>query len=252
MAEGNQSASAPRRLIALGVVGVVTLMAVSTIDGLTRDGGYDPMRHWVSLLSHGDRGWLGTADLLVSGSLVAVSSIGFRTALRGREGAVWTSVMIGIFGAGLVLAGLFPIDPVQGYPTDAPPPPISWSGRLHSVAGTTVIVSLTAMCFVGARLFSQPWSASASVRPRTLPLRPLARRLSLLAGWSILACVALCSVSLSVSGTGSFEAAYAGAFQRLLLLVGSTWIIALGVVLLTTMSDQVDSTSPAAQQSDLV
>ncbi|MHB1138949.1 MAG: DUF998 domain-containing protein, partial [Microthrixaceae bacterium] len=198
------------RLITLGVVGVVTLMAVSTIDGLTRAGGYDSLRHWVSLLSHGDRGWLGTTDLLVSGSLVAVSSIGFRTALRGREGAVWTSVLIGLFGASLMLASVFPIDPVQGYPTDDPAPPISWSGRLHSVAGSTVIVSLAAMCFVGARLFSQPWRSSFSVRTPTIGLRPLARRMTLLAGWSILACVALCSVTLSISGTGSFEAAYAG------------------------------------------
>jgi Protein of unknown function (DUF998) len=239
-------------LITLGIVGVVTLMMVSTIDGLTRGGGYDSTRHWVSLLSLGDRAWLGTADLLVSGVLVAMSGAGFSAALRGRDGANWTGRWIGLVGVSLVLAGLFPIDAVQGYPTDAPALPMSWSGRVHSVAGTLLLVSLAATCFVGARLFSQPWSSSLSIRTRTVRLRPVARRATLLGGWSITASVALCCVLVSVSDEGNWESAYAGAFQRLSMLIGSTWIVALGVVLLTVMPGQVDAASSAAHQSHLV
>ena len=56
-----------RGLLAFGWVAAGQLVVVSLVDGAVR-AGYDPYRNWVSQLQLGPRGWLGTADLALTGA----------------------------------------------------------------------------------------------------------------------------------------------------------------------------------------
>ena len=69
-----------RRTIAClwaGVAAPVLFTTVYLVEGATRLG-YDPLRHQVSLLSLGDRGWVQILNFLVTGALLVVFAIGLR------------------------------------------------------------------------------------------------------------------------------------------------------------------------------
>jgi hypothetical protein len=51
-----------RRALLAGPAAAVVMIVVTVLDGATRPG-YDPMRHWISHLSLGDRGGLGITNL---------------------------------------------------------------------------------------------------------------------------------------------------------------------------------------------
>jgi hypothetical protein len=76
-----------------------------------------------------------------------------RPALRG---GTWAPLLLGVYGAGLVAAGIFVADPTLGFPPGTPngPGPVSWHGLLHFVAGGIGFICLIAACFVVASHFS--------------------------------------------------------------------------------------------------
>jgi hypothetical protein len=114
--------------------------------------GFDVSRHPLSILSNGDLGWIQIANFLVSGALVIAGAYGVRQALR----TVWSPALLGLYGFGLVGAGLFPADPVLGFPPGAPPPiGLSTNGLLHFVFGGVGFYALIGACFVFARRFAR-------------------------------------------------------------------------------------------------
>lgn len=135
------------------------------IQAFTREG-FDVKRHAISMLSLGDYGWIQIANFLVSGFLTVLCAIGMWRALhRGRAGT-WAPVLIGMFGAGTLAAGLFSADPAMGFPPGAPaglPETLSWHGVLHGVAFFVAFASLVASCFVYARRFAErkQWRCTA-------------------------------------------------------------------------------------------
>lgn len=58
-----------------GVAGTALFVVIFLADGATRPG-YDPIRHPVSALALGARGWLQTTNFLLSGLLIATSALG--------------------------------------------------------------------------------------------------------------------------------------------------------------------------------
>ena len=74
--------------------------------------------------------------------------------------------MIGIFGLGLVAAGVFVTDPGRGYPPGAPlkGDPQTWHGYVHGINAVVVFALLIVACFVLARLILDMKAANRKVR----------------------------------------------------------------------------------------
>lgn len=107
-------------------------------------------------MSNGDLGWIQIANFVITGALTIAGAIGIRRALRGSLGGTWGPLLIGLYGLGLIGAGIFVADPMNGFPpgTPAGPSAISWHGILHLVSGAIGFLGLIAACFVFARRFA--------------------------------------------------------------------------------------------------
>ena len=125
------------------------------LEGLTRDG-YDFTRHDLSLLSNGPWGWIHIALLVTTGLLTVAGAVGMQRALRSGPGSTWGPALVGLYGLGLIGAGVFPADPALGFPPGTPEDAraVSWRGLLHFLSGGVGFLGLIAACFVFARRFS--------------------------------------------------------------------------------------------------
>jgi hypothetical membrane protein len=135
-------------LLRSGVLVGPLYLLVSLAQALTRQG-FDLARHPLSLLANGPGGWVQTMNFIVCGLLVIAAAAGFRRALGSRA----TSLFLSVFGAGMLVAAIFPADPVDGFPPGTPagyPTSISTAGIIHFVAGTLGFTALAVSCFFAA------------------------------------------------------------------------------------------------------
>jgi hypothetical membrane protein len=143
-----------RLLLTFGVVGPPLFVAVFLVEESTRSG-YSVMRNQVSALGMTSLGWMQETNFLVYGLLMLGFAIGVQRALRRGRGAVAGPLLFGIYGAALVVAGLFVTDPGNGYPPGAATPPKPTThGLIHGGAGGIVFLSLTIVIFVMSRRFA--------------------------------------------------------------------------------------------------
>ncbi|WP_211279063.1 DUF998 domain-containing protein [Sutcliffiella halmapala] len=191
-----------------GIVGSTMFVFVFLLDGATRIG-YAPLYHPVSALSLGDRGWVQITNFIIAGLLMVAFAVGLRRSLYPGHGARWGPLLLGIFGVSLVFSGIFVMDPMQGYPLGAPSGihtvGVSWHHHAHDVFGIFVFTSLPIACFVLARRFSK--SASR--------------------GWTMYSMLTgmVMVVLLMFFGTlWENDHHFAGLIQRMMLVVGFTWI----------------------------
>jgi hypothetical protein len=93
--------------------------------------------------------------LITTGLLTVAGAIGMRRALRDGRGGTWGPLLFGVYGLGLIGAGLFVADPAFGFPpgTPADANTVSWRGIMHTVTGDIGFLGLIAACFVIARRF---------------------------------------------------------------------------------------------------
>jgi len=200
-----------------GVAGLVLLVVVTAADAMTRADGYDMTRHWISLLQHGGRGWLATFAFGATGLLLLGSVPGFRAA-QADEASTSTAVaaippLVAALGLGLVALAIFPIDPSMEYPVPVDAYVVSTPGRVHSVAGAVVLGSFAALCWCIAD--------ASRRRPGTPGWVPMLARGSSVV---IVGVFFGCSTIVVLSEAQSWEAARAGAFQRVALLLGGVWL----------------------------
>lgn len=126
--------------------------------------GFDIRRAPLSLLSIGDLGWIQIANFIGTGVLALAFAAGLRSLFRGRTGGTWGPLLIGIYGLGLIVAGVFHPDPGYNFPpgVGAPAgmlPTTSGHAALHAAGFLIVVASLIVACFVFARAFrSIGWS----------------------------------------------------------------------------------------------
>jgi len=84
-------------------------------------------------------------------------AVGLRKVLAGGKAGTWGPILTGIFGMGIILAGLFATDPAFGFPLGTPntmPTTMSTHAMVHSIGFYTAFIALIAACFVLARRFS--------------------------------------------------------------------------------------------------
>jgi hypothetical protein len=155
-----------RALLACGVVAGPLFIVVGLLQMLTRDG-FDPTRHPLSLLSLGGLGWIQIANFVVAGLLFVASAAGMRRVLHPGRGGTWGPLLVAVYGAGLIMGGLFVADPALGFPPGTPegtPDQLSWHGTVHAVAPVLASLALIAACLVFARRFAanrqRGWAAS--------------------------------------------------------------------------------------------
>jgi hypothetical protein len=145
-----------RALLAGGVIAGPIYVLTALAQGLTRPG-FDLLHYDVSLLSNGDLGWIQIANFLITGLLVIAGAAGMRRVLHGSQGGTWGPLLIGLYGLGLIGAGIFVADPMNGFPPETPagmPASISWHSMLHLISAALGFFCLIAACFVFARRFA--------------------------------------------------------------------------------------------------
>ena len=152
----DRAAAVTRSLLGYGVLAGVFYLVVGLTQALTRDG-YDLTRHDLSLLANGPYGWIQIANLILTGLMVIAAAVGVRRAMRPGPAASWGPGLLAGYGVGLVGAGVFVADPMNGFPPgtpDGPPATVSTAGLLHVVSGAVGFACLVAACFVLARRFA--------------------------------------------------------------------------------------------------
>jgi hypothetical protein len=92
------------------------LFTVAWIVGGATRANYDPLRHPISSLSIGELGWTQTANFLVTELLTLAFAFGLRRTLQPQGGSTWRPRLIGTVATGLLGAGFFVTDPLNGYP----------------------------------------------------------------------------------------------------------------------------------------
>lgn len=151
----DDSAKATRALLVAGALTGPFFFLVAIAQILTRPG-FDIRRHAISVLSLGDFGWIQSANFIVTGVLAVGGAIGLRRLLAGRKAGTWGPLLVGTFGVGTIVAGIFHPDPGLGFPPGAPagmPSTMSAHATIHMLSFMVAFLSVIAACFVVARLF---------------------------------------------------------------------------------------------------
>lgn len=156
--------SITRSMLAWGVIAGPFYLTVGLILALTRPG-FDLTRDALSLLLIGDLGWMQWLNLVLSGVMAVVASIGLvRTSQWPRTAAT----LVTAYGLCLVLSALFPPDATESFPPGAGGGEFSTHGILHFVFGAIGFLSVGV-----AAVIARPWLARR---------RPGAARWSRIAG----------------------------------------------------------------------
>jgi len=143
-----------RSLLGYGVIAGPFYVVVSLAQALTREG-FDLTRHAWSTLANGSLGWIQVANLVLTGLMVGAFAVGLRRALVSGAGFRWVPRLVAVFGAGLVLAGIFRADPADDFPVGSSVPTVpSTDGMLHLLTAGIGFVALAAAMIVVARRFA--------------------------------------------------------------------------------------------------
>jgi len=178
---------------------------------------YNPMMIPISSLAIGPTGWIQTITFFITGALIILFGYGlFKLRKTEEEGiSKWGIVLIIVCGIGLIGAGCFTTDPMNGYPAGTPllnenP---SFDGNMHQLFSSLLFFGLPLACFVLGDYFA-----------RKRDLKWLIY--SFITG--ILFLIAFFITSLGFQQYGGLQY-YAGLLQRITLTIGGLWMFFLSV-----------------------
>ena len=152
MATGTVSAThrPSRRLLLAGALAGPFFFVSAAAQMLTREG-FDITRHPISLLSTGGLGWIQITTFVLTGLGGLALAAGVRRTLTEGTGRRALPILLGVFGAGFIMAGLFVMDPEHGFPVGTPDGPVarmSWHGVVHSAAAAVAFTALAVAAIV--------------------------------------------------------------------------------------------------------
>lgn len=120
-------------LLKCGIVAGPLFIGLVLLQAAAREG-FHLATTPLSLLSLGSFGWVQTLNFIVSGGLVIACAGGVRAMLPSKGGA-FASLMLLLYGAGLAAAGIFPADPIDGFPVGSHrAETMTWHADLHGIA----------------------------------------------------------------------------------------------------------------------
>ena len=218
-----------RGLLRCGVAAGPVFAGVFLLEGAARDG-YRPLRHPVSSLALGSRGWIQAGNFAVTGTLLLAGAAGLARAGDPAASSRAAPALIGAAGAGLIGSAVFTTDPVSGYPPGTPdvlnrPSP---AGVAHNLAAAPVFFGLPAAALAcGWR----SWRAGQ----RGFGLYSAGTAITMLA-----------TMALATAGFGQSPRLVnlGGLFQRASIITGFAWLTAL-----STRALQHGPASPSASSS---
>lgn len=231
MTTSPSGARTTRYLLACGLAAPLFVVVI-LIEGALRPD-YASLHHFGSELALGDRGWVQIANFIAAGVLMLGFALGLRRALPTGRGSRAAPILIGVFGACLIVGGVFPTDPHPGYPpgTTAFGEP-TLPGLIHDANIVPFYAAFTATALVLA------WRFAAE------PGR---------GGW-MWYCIATAVLVLATFGAAAFlydaqtqTGTYHGLWQRLNLALALGWFGLLARSLLREQTGrrvQVPVTSP--------
>jgi Protein of unknown function (DUF998) len=201
-----------RRLLRCGMWAGPAFAATFLAEGAARDG-YRPLRHPVSSLALGRRGWIQTANFAVTGGLCLAGAAGLRLASDRPAGSRTGPVMVAAAGAGLIGSAMFRTDPVGGYPPGTPDMPATFSraGTAHNLAAVPIFFGLpaAAACY--------GWRSWRAGQPPGFALYCAATAVTM-------------PVTVALAGEGFGQSSglggYGGLFQRASIISGFAWLTA--------------------------
>lgn len=210
-----RSQPARRWLLRCGAAAGPLFVSAFTIEGARRPD-YTPMRHPVSSLALGSRGWVQVANFAITGLLCLAGAVGLSHSSDSDGCGRLGSAALGLTGLGLLGSAAFRTDPVSGYPPGTPDTPSepTASGSMHTVAALPIFLGVPAVALACAWRFHRAGS-------RGWALYSAATSVSMLAGrW--------------LFGAGFGQASprltdHAGMFQRATIVSGFAWLTALSV-----------------------
>lgn len=171
-----------KSLLGYGVIAGPVYVVASVVQGLVREG-FDFSRHAWSQLALGDGGWIQVTNLVATGAMTVLAAVGLRRALRSGPAATASPVLLALFGVSLVVAGLFRVDPVNGFPADLPQATtISGTAAVHLLAGALGFPCLAAALLVLARRLSREGFAGLATACRVVAPLFLAGFLAMASG----------------------------------------------------------------------
>lgn len=192
-------------LLLAGAAAAVVFLVVLFVEG-TRRPGYDPVYHTGSELELGERGWLQRASFLLMGGGVLAFAAGVHETLH----TLLAAVLLGLFGLGLVVAGLFVPDAARGYPPGSPSGSTAAPSRAHRahhlIGGPVAFLALFAACVALAVRLDGVWRL-----------------------YTALTAAAGLALTIATALAYRRDAAFTGLVQRGLLVAYWAWIIALGI-----------------------
>jgi MFS family permease len=148
-------------LAAVAIVGLAFFAATALLLPLISE--YSLTADYISELVIGRYGYLQTAAFFAAGLGTLALSVGVRDATNGSWGARLGSALVGLYGVGLILAGILPTDEIGLAGRVVSPTSV---GTMHSVVSALAFVFVIAGMFVLSRTFKRdarwqavwPWS----------------------------------------------------------------------------------------------
>src|SRR5205807_9954956 len=145
--------SLTRILLLCGAIAGPLFILTVLIQDYTRPA-FDPRLQALSLLSLGDWGWVQIVNFVLAGVLNLLYAVGLWRRLHPGRAGTWGPLLIGAYGLGLILVGVFRTDPANGFPPGAiASTGPSWHGVIHALGGLFVFVVLAAALGVFVRFF---------------------------------------------------------------------------------------------------
>ncbi|MCI3221846.1 DUF998 domain-containing protein [Streptomyces sp. NP-1717] len=144
------TARASDRLLIAGALAGPVFAVSAVLQMVTREG-FDITRHPISQLATGGLGWIQITTFVLAGLGALALAAGVGRAHRDGFGRRALPLCVGVFGAGLIAAGLFPMDAENGFPAGTPDRPVaemSWHGVAHSVSAAVAFTALAVAAVV--------------------------------------------------------------------------------------------------------
>ncbi len=140
-------------LVGCSAIGAFLFTGTYLIEGITRPG-YDAWQQAISTLSLGPGGWVQQVNFVFFGLLTLLSVFGWYRLLTPGRASIWFPLFQSFAGLGLIGAGIFPPDPLPGYPPGVVPTAPTLHGTIHTVCAFAIILFLACGCLVLARRFA--------------------------------------------------------------------------------------------------
>lgn len=190
------------------------------LQGLTR-ADYDPGRYAISSLSIGEFGWIQITTFIITGLLILAFGMELRQLLREPSGSFWGPLLVSLLGIGLIGAGIFVTDPLNGYPAGTPiiPTERTAHGILHDLFGIPFFLGLPIACLVFAQYFTRQGEHSWVWYSR-------------FSGIGMFAVFFVARLGFRLLPTYPDVAASFGILQRITVTIGLAWLTLLAVYML--------------------